>query len=245
MPETCDAVSALLQRLEKLETRQRRLVRTLVSAPLLVFVLFLPHLCTTGISALEQDKPMRAKKLEVEELMIRDAKGKQRIELAAAANGAWIRIFNANEQEMLVLHAHEDTAQIGLVDARGCPRIGLAFDARGAGFSLYEKEKVRARFAVTDGTPYLSLLDTENRIRAKLELYDAASRLALYGRQSKPRILVDAHPDGGEFTVFGDELPGGKVVPAATMAKVGGGGTIMLFNNNLRPLFIQPPLEPK
>lgn len=175
----------LVQRLERVESENRRLKRIGVLAVLGLGALMLLGQATP--SAITPAVPA-AKVIEAEKFVLRDPTGRERAELSVLADGS---------------------PTLGFVDPDGKPRALFGLGADGApGLALLgPDDKGRLTLSVRrDGAAAVILVDAGGRPRARLDLEtDGVPGLTFFARGGGVRAALGVMDDGRLFV-----FPGGQ-----------------------------------
>jgi len=198
-------IELLAQRLARLE-RQHRLFK--LGALIILAVV---------AAALALGAATRAKTVEAEGFVLRDAQGKVRAELLTdPVFGPRLRLREANGKVRLELALKGTTGPyLSLRDANGNDRATLDAFAGNPGLALFDSNaKSRMEIILSDiGVPSLWLYDQEHQRRAALaETPDNALTLDLRDAAGRERVIL-AVPPAGPFLRLQDET--GKAVWSA------------------------------
>lgn len=176
--EVCD----LTARLARVERQARLLKRALVAVVVPLGVVLLA-------GAWAQDRPGR---VEVRELILRDADGKARGLLGMTDDGPQFSLFGADAKPQLVMALNRFGSGVTLNDAEGRPRMGMAVLPNGSTeLTLTDSAgRPRAQLLVQDDVPRLNLLDPQGNARAVVLAADEFAGLAFFDDGGNRRVLL-------------------------------------------------------
>lgn len=185
-------LAAVLARLERLETQNRRLKRIVLGVLLLGVVVVL-------LGAADEPK---VKTVETDRLILRDKFGRQRAVLQITGGDAdsspALILYDENERPRVGLGVNKDGPGLYFTDANGKHRAVLSRNNEGIGLDLLDANgKPRAEFRVTDsGAGMLARDEAGNPRFAAGTDKDQRPTLFLYDETGKPRLTLGVDKRG-------------------------------------------------
>ena len=199
MEQSGNDLTAVVERVQRLERRARRLMRIGIPVLVLVGIIFLLLLLVAmpgmEISAnrfvlVDPDGNPRGGMLFTDTgptVILSDAQGTTRLSLKVAEDGPRINLVDASQNRGIRMGVTEDGQVIVLTDAEGMPRIALLVDEEAQSLSLFDAR------------------DTE---RLVLRMREDGGGLSLSDREGKSRVIVVVVEDEPLVAVLdADELP--------------------------------------
>ncbi len=182
--------------------------------------------------------------LEVEQLVIRDAKGNRRAEVGLYSEGraVGIRLFDQAGQTRSELAVNADGSPIlRLCDQAGKVRGGLGVTPDGWPLlALFDQaEKSRAHLSVkADGSPDLNFRDQAGKRRYEVGLSPGGEPLlALFDQTGEVRSVLGLRADGSPDLNFRDQA---GTVRADLFTASDGSPNLVLFSESKEALFAAP-----
>lgn len=174
------------------------------------------------LAGLSQTDHRQPEALTAKSLVIVDAAGKPRIELAVADDAAFVKFRDQQGKCRLSMNAGPDGARLSLHDDHERSRAMLAIIKEGPSFSLIDEEdETRALFFTGKNGPMLTLMGPEGR-EARLAVTKEGSGLRLAQAGKKNCIDMASLSDGPSLFMTDQE---GNNRCCVTVSKFGPGFT--------------------
>ncbi|MFQ5850925.1 MAG: hypothetical protein ACE5JU_10095, partial [Candidatus Binatia bacterium] len=162
-------------------------------------------------------------------LDIHDVKGKRRAVLGETPDGSpRLELYSAKGQRRARLGIQADTANLGLYDQTGRPRLGLN--------------------VLAHGEPILIFIDKNEKIQASLDLLpDGTAGLTINDKDGRASLWLGARLEGLGLTIFDKDGTSRAVLGSTSLEAIGTGAiterpesSLVLFNREGRVIWSTP-----
>jgi len=147
-------IHAVLERLEKLEKRNRRLERAITC--LVIFV---------GCLVLASASAHKGRTVEARQIALKDEAGNTRAVLGMRSAGPGLALYDANGNKVQALLTVLQTGPtLGLYDADGTTRVLLGVTSKGATLAFNDPEgNLRAEMGFSSDAPRVTFFDRDGK----------------------------------------------------------------------------------